>query len=138
MAKRVERFEDLEVWQKARKLVQNIYAVTKTRPFRKDYNLRDQVRRSAISVMANVAEGFGRRTHREFAQFLVNARGSVAELQSHLYVALDQGYIDEATFRFLYEECEQISRKLWRLIDYLHKPRTSHPAPRTKGVISVD
>ncbi|MCS7186945.1 MAG: four helix bundle protein [Armatimonadetes bacterium] len=138
MAKRVERFEDLEVWQKARELVQSIYNATKTRPFGQDHILRDQMRRAAISVMANIAEGFGRRTHKEFAHFLVNARGSVTELQSHLYVAFDQNYIDQATFRSIYEQCEQISRKLWRLIDYLHQPRTSHSAPRTKGVISVD
>jgi four helix bundle protein len=93
VAKRAERFEDLEVWQDARKLVRLIYTVTKTRPLLQDRVLREQMQRAAISVMANIAEGFGRRTHKEFAHFLNNARGSVAELQSHLYIALDQNYI---------------------------------------------
>lgn len=130
----MERFEDLEVWQEARELVRLIYTVTKTRPFLQDQVLREQMRRSAISIMANIVEGFGRRTHKEFAQFLNNARGSAAELQSHLYIAVDQNYIKDETFDDLYGRCEQVSRKFWQLISYLLQPSTSHNALRTKGV----
>jgi four helix bundle protein len=138
VAKRAERFEDLEVWQDARKLVRLIYTVTKTRPLLQDRVLREQMQRAAISVMANIAEGFGRRTHKEFAHFLNNARGSVAELQSHLYIALDQNYITNEVFSELYGQCEQVSRKLWRLISYLLQPSTPHSELSTKGVRSGD
>ncbi|MEZ8216736.1 four helix bundle protein [Candidatus Fervidibacteria bacterium JGI MDM2 SSWTFF-3-K9] len=132
MAKRAERFENLEVWQEARELVRLIYTVTKTGPFLQDRVLREQMQRAAISVMANIAEGFGRRTHKEFANFLNNARGSAAELQSHLYIALDQNYITNEIFDELYGRCEQVSRKLWRLISYLLQPSTPHSALSTK------
>ncbi len=136
-----KRFEDLSVWQEARELVGQIYALTSVSQFNRDIALRDQIRRAAISVMSNIAEGFGRRTNRDFAKFLTQARGSVAETQSHLYVALDQGYIDEQSFQQLYEKCDHISRMLQRLITYLHSTSTRNAqrtTRNTKGVISVD
>jgi four helix bundle protein len=88
MSRKVERFENLEVWQMARELVKVIYTATDNAKFRKELWLQDQIRRGAVSVMANIAEGFGRHSRGEFARFLNMARGSLAELQSHLYVAL--------------------------------------------------
>jgi four helix bundle protein len=90
---RIEKFEDLIVWQKARELTKNIYRVTKIGEFLKDFGLRDQIRRASVSIMSNIAEGFERGGRSEFHQFLVIAKGSCAELRSQLYVALDAEYI---------------------------------------------
>ncbi|MBN1847559.1 MAG: four helix bundle protein [Deltaproteobacteria bacterium] len=88
----MERFEDIEAWQKARELTREIYAVTVNGPFSKDFGLRGQIRRAAVSAMSNIAEGFGRCGNKGFSQFLSRARGSIAEVQTQLYVALDAGY----------------------------------------------
>ena len=101
---KIERFEDLIAWQKARELTKAIYKATDHGKFAKDFGLKDQIRRAAVSVMSNIAEGFDRRGGREFHQFLVIAKGSCAELRSQLYVALDAGYIDKPTFNTLYEQ----------------------------------
>ncbi len=87
----IDKFEDLIAWQKARELTKIIYAVTKQGEFSRDFGLRDQIRRSAVSIMSNVAEGFERGGRSEFHQFLVIAKGSCAELRSQLYTALDAG-----------------------------------------------
>ena len=91
----LRRFEDIEGWQRARELTRAIYQCTRQGAFARDYGLRDQVRRAATSVMSNIAEGFERSGTGEFIQFLAIAKGSVAEIESHLYVALDQAYIAE-------------------------------------------
>jgi len=90
---KISRFEDLNCWQEAKRLVNSIYSVCSVNGFKKDFGLRDQITRSAISIMANIAEGFSRKTNKEFIQFLFIAKSSAAELQSHLYIAMDQGYI---------------------------------------------
>jgi len=118
MAK-VERFEDLEVWKAARDVVNAIYEASASETFYRDYALRDQIRRAAISIPSNIAEGFSRRSNREFIQFLFIAKGSVAEVQSQLYTALDQGYVSQETFSAIYERLEVIARKTSRLITYL-------------------
>ena len=115
----IKRFEELESWQGARALVQEIYAVSSNGRFYRDLILRDQIRRAAVSMMANIAEGFSRRSNREFVQFLFMAKASAAETQSHLYVALDQGYLNEKQFRFLYERTETYARQVSALITYL-------------------
>ena len=109
MAK-INRFEEIQAWKKARELTKAIYEATKVDPFHKDFALRDQVRRAAISVMSNVAEGFARRTDKEFINFLAIAHGSVAELQSQLYVGLDQNYLPQERFDNLYSLAEETSR----------------------------
>ena len=91
---KISRFEDLIAWQKARTLTKNIYQITNTREFSRDLSLKDQMRRSAVSTMSNIAEGFERGGRAEFHRFLVIAKGSCAELRSQLYVALDAGFID--------------------------------------------
>jgi four helix bundle protein len=104
------RLEEIQAWQKARKVTRMIYQVTACGAFAKDYGLRDQIQRARVSIMANIAEGFGRRSDKEFANFLNMAHGSVAEVQSHLYVALDLSYIDQTLFDELYALLEEISR----------------------------
>ena len=89
MAK-IEKFEDIQSWQKARTLTKEIYGVTLTGAFAKDFGLRDQIRRAAVSILSNIAEGFERGGDKEFLQFMAIAKGSAGELRAQLYVALDQ------------------------------------------------
>src|SRR5438046_8350176 len=94
----IERFEDIIAWQKARVLTKEIYAVAKTGEFRKDFGLRDQVQRAAVSTMSNIAEGFERGGDKEFIQFLSHSKGSCGDVRSDLYVALGRGYISPVSF----------------------------------------
>lgn len=116
---KINRFEDIEAWKKARTLVGDLYEVTNNGKFFKDFALRDQIRRAAISTMLNIAEGFARRTDKEFSQFLFVAHGSLAEVQSALYIAHDQKYMDQVSFKRLYERSAEISRMISGLIKYL-------------------
>ncbi|MGH8273042.1 MAG: four helix bundle protein [Gammaproteobacteria bacterium] len=106
----VDRFEKLVAWQKARVLNREIYRVTGKQHFARDFALRDQIRRSSVSVMANIAEGFDRSGRREFHQFLVIAKGSCAEVRSHLYAAKDAGYLNDTEFSNLYGLADETSR----------------------------
>jgi len=116
---KIERFEDIKAWQEARELTKLVYELTRRPAFSRDFGLRDQIRRAAVSVMANIAEGFERRSHKDFRNFLSMALSSGAEVRSHLYVALDQGYIDEAAFRAACERCGQTSRLIIGFMKYL-------------------
>jgi len=108
----VRRFEDLLVWQKSRDLSVAIYGITGKGAFARDFGLRDQIRRAAVSVMSNIAEGFGRYSHSEMRQFLSIARGSVTEVRSQLYLSRELGYVDEADHRAMQELCMEIARML--------------------------
>ena len=117
---RIERFEDIKAWQEARVLVRVVYDATKSdKDFAGEYRFRDQIRGAALSVMSNIAEGFSRRTTKEFSQFLFIARGSAAEVQSQLYVALDQGYVKKDTFDELYAKSDEVARLISGFIRYL-------------------
>lgn len=116
---KVTCFEDLNIWQKARELVRFIYELTKKKDFARDYALVDQVRRSSISIMSNIAEGFERGSNKEFIQFLYVAKGSCGEVRSQLYVALDQQYISEDEFLNAKDQCLKISGMLSNFIGYL-------------------
>ena len=116
----IKSFEEIEAWQKSRELTRDVYAASNTGLFAKDYGLRDQIRRAAVSIMSNTAEGFERGGDKEFGQFIAQAKGSSAEVRAQLYVALDQGYIDKATFDRLAELTIQINRMLAGLMKYLH------------------
>ncbi len=109
MAK-VERFEDLIAWQKARGLARAIYEVTRDGDFAKDYGLSGQIQRAAVSIMSNIAEGFERGGRGEFHQFLAIAKASCAEVRSQLYVALDAGYLDKGSFDPLIQQAEEVAR----------------------------
>jgi four helix bundle protein len=114
-----KKFEDIVAWQKARLAAQLVYKTTSARPFATDFALRDQIRRSSVSVMANIAEGYGRRSDKEFATFLNFAHGSIAETQSHLYMARDLGYVDDASFSAIYEQLDEVSRMIMKLSQHL-------------------
>ena len=101
MSERIEAFEDLIAWQKARDLTRAIYEATRQGAFAKDYGLSGQIQRAAVSIMSNIAEGFERGNPGEFHQFLSIAKASCAEVRSQLYVALDAKYLDEQTFQTL-------------------------------------
>lgn len=117
---KIERFEDMEAWQKARELTREIYALSKNGEFSKDFGLRDQIRRASVSIMSNIAEGFERGGDKEFIQFLSTAKGSSGEVRAQLCVALDAGYIDQQTFARLSDMASQINRMLSGLMKYLH------------------
>ena len=111
--KKVEKFEDLFVWQKARELVRSVYRASETW---KDYSLKDQIRRAAVSVMSNIAEGFERGTKDEFLYFLYVSRGSCGEVRAQLYVAIDQNFINKVDFERMKDEADHTSRLLFNLI----------------------
>lgn len=118
---KIERFEDMEVWQMSRELVREIYAITNEKNFCKDFGLKDQIRRSSVSIMANIAEGFERKSNKEFIQFLFIAKGSCGELRSHIYVASDLGYINAEISESLHNKTITISKSLSGFIKYLTK-----------------
>ena len=115
----VRRFEDLDVWQAARKLANHVYDCTADAPFSQDFGLRDQIQRAAVSVMSNIAEGFNSRTQRIFIDLLGRARGSAAEVQSQLYLAQDREYISAHRMKEGYALADQASRQLYAFIRYL-------------------
>lgn len=124
----IRRFEDIQAWQKARELVREIYKASSGGPLGKDFGLRDQLCRAAVSTVSNIAEGFARRTDRDFAHFLDVARGSVAEVRSLLYVALDVGYIGPGEFERLSRLAEETAALIGGLTSYLRaasRPRTA-------------
>jgi four helix bundle protein len=123
MGQKIERFEDLIAWQKARQLTAEIYRVSAQCDFSKDFGLKDQIRRAAVSVMSNVAEGFDRGSRGEFHQFLVVAKASCAEVRSQLYVALDVGYIDQETFDTVNSSTSELSRIIGGLRAAVQKQR---------------
>lgn len=111
MAK-IERFEDLEAWKLARELARTVYRVSSVGEFARDFALRDQIRRAAVSILSNIAEGFERGGDKEFLQFLATAKGSCGEVRSQLYVALDQLYIDDEQFKSVSGEALEVSRMI--------------------------
>jgi four helix bundle protein len=114
-------------WQEARELVKLVYgAIASNKEFTKDFRLANQIQASAVSTMANIAEGFSRQSRKEFIQFLFISKGSAAEIQSHLYVALDLSYINQENFEKIYDRADKVSRMLSNFIKYLKE----HPTPQ--------
>jgi four helix bundle protein len=109
---KIESFEDIASWQKARELTKLVYRCSKAGPFRRDFSLRDQICRASTSIMSNIAEGFECGGDKEFLQFLSTAKGSCGEVRSDLYVALDQDYLTRPQF----EEVRQMTISISRLI----------------------
>ncbi|MFI5247440.1 MAG: four helix bundle protein, partial [Nitrospirales bacterium] len=108
---KLSRFEDLDCWKEARQLTRQIYeAIGRNASWQKDLRLCGQIQGAAVSVMANIAEGFVRHSDKEFVQFLFVAMASAAEAQSHLYVAIDQGYLLQEIFDSIYAQAGKTSR----------------------------
>jgi four helix bundle protein len=121
---KINSFEDLDCWKEARLLVKHVYEATRQKDFSKDLRFSGQVQAAAISAMANIAEGFTRRSDKEFIQFLYIAMASTAEVQSHVYVALDQAYIDKDKFDEIYKQADKTGKMISNLIKYLRNSQT--------------
>jgi len=114
-----KKFEEIECWRKARELTRRIYEVSARAPFARDFALRDQIRRASVSVMSNIAEGFDRSGTAEFVHFLATAKGSAAEVRCQLYVASDQGYIQDRDFTELNALSAETGKMVGGLMKYL-------------------
>ena len=120
---KVRRFEDLEVFQKARELCKAVYLVTNNEPFKGDLRFVQQIRAAAGSVMDNIAEGFERNGNKEFVNFLYIAKGSCGEVRSQIIRASDMGFVDANTAKTMYGECLSVSRLLNSLIIVIKSSR---------------
>jgi four helix bundle protein len=114
-----KRFEELEVWQKAKELTNLVYKYSSDGVFGHDFGLRDQMRRATVSIMSNIAEGFESQTQAMFIKYLAHAKGSAGELRAQLYIARDQGYITDEKFTMILSLAETSSKQLARFIQYL-------------------
>ncbi|MEO7970596.1 MAG: four helix bundle protein [bacterium] len=116
---KINKFEDIESWKKARELTNDIYQLTTIGLFVRDYGLKDQIRRAAVSILSNIAEGFERGGDKEFLQFLAIAKGSSGEVRAQLYVALDQGYLSLESFNRISKNAVEVGQLLAGLMRYL-------------------
>jgi len=117
----IQKFEDIEAWQKARELTNAVYFCSGKGAFAKDFGLRDQIRRAAVSIMSNIAEGFERGGSAEFSQFLAIAKGSAGEVEAQLYVAFDQGYINQEQFDSIRSTASSTKKLIAGLMNYLKR-----------------
>ncbi len=122
----IARFEEIEAWQTARRLANLIYDQSSQGVFARDFGLRDQMRRAAVSVLSNIAEGFESRTQALFLDYLGRAKASAGELRAQIYIALDRGYVDREQFDALYDTADKASRQIARFMSYLE----SQPSAR--------
>jgi four helix bundle protein len=131
---KIERFEDIEAWQLARELAREVYGLTKKPGFATDYGLKRQIQEAAGSVMHNIAEGFDAETTAEFIRFLRYAKRSCTEVQSELYVALDEGYISTDEFQAVYEQARRARAAVRGFINYL-KDYQTRPNPEALDAV---
>ena len=117
----ITRFEEIEAWKIARELTRDIYRITSSGAFAKDFGLCDQIRRAAVSIMSNIAEGFERDGNKEFCNFLSIAKASSGEVKSQLYIALDQNYISAEDFKAIYDRASENGRVTAGLINDLRQ-----------------
>jgi len=134
---KITKFEDIEAWQLGRDLSQHIYRAVKGADFSKDYGLKDQICRASVSVMSNIAEGFNAGSNAEFIRFLGYAQRSCTEIQSQLYIALDQDYIAKDIFETIFELSDKTASKIGAFIKYLkmrnEERRTRNEERRTRN-----
>ena len=116
---KAKSFEDLQVWQDTRKFVKSIYELTSLDNFKKDYGLKDQIQRAAVSIMNNISEGFERDNNKEFMRFLSYSKGSAGEVRSMLYVAMDLEYISKNDFDDNYKNAVDIIKQIANFKKYL-------------------
>ena len=112
-------FEEIQAWQKSKAIALDVYKITNDKPFKNDFDLSRQMRRCAISISSNIAEGFERQTTKEFIQFLFIAKGSCGELRSQIHIAFELKYIEDKIKNQLLEECDYTSKMISKLITYL-------------------
>ena len=134
----IQQFEELDVWKTSRALTNRVYEHTQGEPFSKDFGLRNQIQRAAVSVMSNIAEGFESRTQSVFIDLLGRARGSAGEVRAQLYIALDQGYITQAQFDETYDLADKASRQIYRLIKYLESRPNASRVREEKALYDID
>jgi four helix bundle protein len=115
----IKRFEEIEAWRTARELTRLIYALSSKGTFGRDFGLRDQMRRAAVSILSNIAEGFESRSQALFIDFLGHAKGSAGELRAQMYVALDAGHLDKSQFEQVFDLVEKCSRQIASFMAYL-------------------
>ena len=128
---KITRFEDIDAWKEARKLVKMVYSVIKkSKEFRKDFRLISQIQDAAVSSMSNIAEGFARKSNREFIQFLYISKSSAAEVQSEFYVALDQEYVTQEDFDSIYTQADIVSKMDSGFIKYLYSQLNKPKQPK--------
>jgi len=120
----ITRFEDINAWQEARVLTRKIFEVTGKDPFSKKYRFREQLESASISIMANIAEGFDSQSDAEFARFLIYARRSASEVQSHLYAAIDQSLITKDEFSEIFNKSSEVKSLVSGFIRYLKKKKS--------------
>ena len=118
---KAKTFENLKVWQDSREFVKSIYELTSSTKFAKDFGLKDQIQRAAVSIMNNIAEGFERNNNKEFILFLKYSKGSAGEVRSMLYVAFDLNYISKSAFDKCYENVINIITQISNFIKYLRQ-----------------
>jgi len=123
----VKSFEELTIWQEARELTNKIYILSKKFPKEELYGLTSQIRRASVSIMSNIAEGFNRRSTKEFINFLIISRASISEVQNDLYISLDLNYINKKDFETIYNHAQKISMSINKLITYLRSQVKTYP-----------
>lgn len=129
----VECFEDLDVWKRARSLANTVYDMTNGDAFKRDFVLRDQIRRAVVSIMSNIAKGFESRTQVMFIEYLGRAKASAGETRAQLYLALDRKYIEQAKFDKAVTEVQICSRQIASFVRYLESQPNAHRV-REEGV----
>jgi four helix bundle protein len=134
----IQRFEEIEAWQTARELTRRIYEVSGRGAFSRDYGLRDQMRRAAVSILSNIAEGFESGTQPLFIRYLRYAKASAGEVRAQLYVGLDAGYLTDAEFEGLGDLADKGSRQLSRFISYLESHSAKPSARETASVYQIE
>jgi len=137
----VRYFEEIQAWQKARELVREIYKTCQDGKLKRDFGLRDQICRAAVSSMSNIAEGFARKSDRDFAHFLDIAKGSATEVQSLLYVALDVGYVARDEFDRVYKLAAEAASLISGLTSYLRRGEKRDPevqSPKSQNCSTTD
>ena len=134
----IQQFEEIQPWQQARILAGIVHELVRQEKFDKEFVLKDQLQRATVSIMANIAEGFGSQTHKEFTKFLYIALRSGLDVQSHMYLAMDRGLTSKEQFDTVYQQCDVVRHLVLAFIRTLREPvtrpasvRTPHPAPRT-------
>jgi four helix bundle protein len=122
----ITRFEEMDAWITARELTRMIYALTDQGNFAKDFGLKNQIQRAAVSIMSNIAEGFESRTQAQFLGYLGHAKASAGEVRSQLYIAMDLNYLNQEQFKQVFDLADKASRQLYRFMSYLE----THPRSR--------